>query len=104
MSVHRGTSNSNTRGSSYDRRRRRAHLIERHGIPRVRDGLRTRVRCHHCLRLMKADGKQWEVDRWPLCGHAGGGYTRDNVVVSCIPCNKKRCNPKARVCPNFKKV
>lgn len=32
-----------------------------------------------------------EVDRWPRCGHAGGRYTRDNVIPSCSRCNKKRC-------------
>lgn len=86
----RGTSSANVRGSSRDRRRRRAWLVERYGIPR-RDGKKTRVRCHHCARVMQADGKGWEVDRFPVCGHAGGRYRRDNIVIACIDCNKTRC-------------
>jgi hypothetical protein len=80
----------NIRGSSYDRRRRREWLVEQHGIPRKRDGAKTRLPCHHCRKIMMVDGP-FEVDRFPVCGHDGGRYTRDNIVASCVKCNKNRC-------------
>lgn len=99
MSSRRGTSNSNTRGSLYDRRRRREWLIEQVGIRRKSDGKKTLVRCAHCPKLMRAHGRKdragnlrftWEVDRI-ICGHAGGKYVRGNVQVSCRGCNQTRC-------------
>lgn len=97
----RGTSSAWSQGSSYDRRRRRERLIARFGIGRQEDGAKTRVKCAHCGRVMRADGRvdadgnrrfTWEVDRFPICGHAGGRYVDDNVVVSCRPCNQSRCS------------
>lgn len=32
-----------------------------------------------------------EIDRFPVCGHDGGTYKRDNIVPSCARCNKRRC-------------
>lgn len=47
------------------------------------------VRCRWCGGLL------WEsemtMDRWPQCGHLGGGYNRGNVVPACSPCNASRC-------------
>ena len=77
----RGTSNSSTRGSSYDRRARRAFLTEKFRAPGG-------VKCFWCSKVMR---KRFEVDRWPLCGHDGGRYTRDNIVPSCPACNNNRC-------------
>jgi hypothetical protein len=31
------------------------------------------------------------ADRYPLCGHKGGSYRRENVVPSCASCNERRC-------------
>jgi hypothetical protein len=92
----RGTSNGNVRGSSYARRRRRARLVEELGIPRKSDGKKTRIPCVHCGKVMKADGIQWEVDRFPVCGVHGGRYVRGNIVPSCPPCNKRRCKHDCR--------
>lgn len=80
------------RGNSYDRRRRREWLIEKYGIPRLKDGAKTRIRCFHCGRMMRADKPSWDVDRFPICGHRGGRYIRSNVVPSCQTCNKGRCS------------
>lgn len=87
-----------TRGSAYDRRRRRAWLVELHGLPRKRDGRKTRICCFHCKKPMKASGQTWEVDRFPVCGHDGGRYTRDNIVPSCKSCNATRCHPNIGSC------
>lgn len=111
MSGHRGTSNRNGTGNSYDRRRRRAWMIETFGIPRHRDGRKTRIRCVHCSKLMRAHGRRqrrdtarfpagslrftWEVDRI-VCGHDGGRYVRSNLQVSCPRCNQTRCSKACR--------
>ena len=91
------------RGSSTDRRKRREWLweqrketvIELHdccsGNPEEREY--SFIRCHHCKTSMSFD--QFEVDRFPICGHDGGRYVRNNVVPSCSSCNKNRC-PKCR--------
>lgn len=78
-----------SRGSADDRRRRRVFLIGKFGI--CVDG-RMKVKCFHCSKLLPAQGKAWHVDRFPLCGHAGGRYTRDNIVPACKDCNISRCN------------
>lgn len=83
----RGTSNSATRGSSYDRRARRAFLMGAFGNGHT-------VPCFHCGRRLRT---RFEVDRFPLCGHAGGRYTRDNIVPACPDCNKRRCTT-AKLC------
>lgn len=84
------------RGNSHDRARRRAWLIKVHGFvftyPRNRRKVTLWVLCHHCHRSMRADKHAWEVDRYPVCGHDGGRYTRDNIVIACIRCNRTRCN------------
>lgn len=81
----------NLRGSSYDRRARRAHLVATCGVPRKSDGKKTRVACHHCGRLCRASARSWSVDRFPVCGHMGGRYVRGNVVPACRACNESRC-------------
>jgi len=78
-----------SRGSAESRRRRRAHLIDKHGF-RL-DGERgIWVACHHCAAPFRASSRDWQVDRFPIPGHAGGRYTRDNIVISCGPCNGGR--------------
>ena len=49
------------------------------------------VRCYHgCGTLLTASSL--EVDRFPVCGHDGGRYTRDNIVPACRSCNLFRCD------------
>lgn len=90
--------NGNARGSSYDRRARREFIVEMFGIPRKSDGKKTRIACHHCGKIMRVDTvtRTWEIDRFPICGHEGGRYTRDNIVPSCLPCNRSRCTKTCR--------
>lgn len=78
-----------SRGSSYDRRARRAYLIAQYGS---RSG--KTVRCFHCHHRVHAE--TFEVDRFPRCGHLGGRYTRDNIVPACTRCNGTRCRLVAR--------
>jgi hypothetical protein len=83
-------------------------MIEEFGIPRKKDGKKTRIRCSHCPRVMRAaaewrwiagrDGMKvrarvhsWEIDRIPVCGHDGGRYLRTNVAPACRDCNQARC-------------
>ena len=74
------------RGSSYARRRRREWLLS----PEAGfGGTGKSVPCYHCQRRVTYVTMQ--VDRFPLCGHDGGRYTRDNVVPSCGACNHTRC-------------
>lgn len=69
------------RGNVYDRRRRRAWLIETYKISPAM------VECYHCQQRMRASGP-WEVDRFPIPGRDGGTYRRDNIVISCRDCNR----------------
>jgi len=81
----RGTSDSNCRGNSEDRRRRREWLIkmcaERGRIPCFHCGKRMRIEptVKEIAQLSFRTGQEirqtlpfytWEVDRYPLCGHA----------------------------------
>lgn len=84
----RGSSNKNVAGNSYDRRRRRAWIMETFGNGKT-------VPCFHCGRRLRS---RFEVDRYPICGHAGGRYTRDNIVPSCGKCNVGRCGNQHRAC------
>ena len=70
------------RGSASDRRARRAWILDRFG-----NGVT--VKCCHCSKQLSAT--EFEVDRFPLCGHDGGRYTRNNIVPSCRWCNVNRC-------------
>ncbi len=80
----------NARGSSYDRRRRREWLIRTYGRGPW-------VFCHCCGRRMYArkpgglSNPQWQVDRWPIPGRAGGRYRRENIRIACRECNRKGC-------------
>lgn len=77
------------RGNSYDRRRRREWIIEQFAERDSRG--RLWIRCEHCKKRMWARSRKWQVDRFPLCGHAGGRYVRGNIVPACSQCNKGRC-------------
>ena len=78
----RGTVHRNATGNSYDRRRRREKLWKKY----ARKGW---IKCRHCPRKMRK--RDFEVDRFPVCGHAGGRYTDANTVPSCPKCNRDRC-------------
>lgn len=79
MSEPRGTTNRNSRGSSEDRRRRRAWLLVNFG-----DGKAAPCwRCGAELTMTTVT-----VDRiTPGC--RGGRYTRDNIRPACGPCNSE---------------
>lgn len=87
--LQRGTSNSNSRGSAEDRRRRRAYLVERDGWPCA--GI---VLCWRCgVPLLQDDdpeapGQAVTVDRI-VPGAEGGRYTRDNIRAACAGCNSE---------------
>lgn len=79
MVARRGTSNTNDRGSSYDRAARRAFLLAKHG-----DGVT--CPCYRCG--VTLDDATITVDRIrPGCD--GGRYTRDNIRPACAPCNSE---------------
>lgn len=78
MTVTRGTTNRNDRGSASDRRARKAWLIAFFG-----DGIT--AQCSYCrVRVTLAT---ITVDRYPIPGCQGGTYARDNIRPACGPCN-----------------
>lgn len=100
MTVTRGTTNGNARGSSYSRRARRAWLIANYAsdVPGY-------ARCYRCgVLLYNPDARpdlhftesHWilktyralTVDRI-IPGCKGGRYTRDNIRPACGPCNSE---------------
>ena len=79
MKARRGTSNANARGSSRDRARRRAYLLEVYAAD-----VAGRCRCYRCGQLL--DETTVTVDRIrPGC--RGGRYVRANIRPACAPCN-----------------
>ena len=77
---HRGTSNTNVRGSSHDRRRRKRWLLETFDVDLGPD----RARCAHCETIVTYE--TMEVDRI-VPGALGGRYIRSNIWPSCQSCN-----------------
>lgn len=73
----RGTSNSNTRGSSASRRARRQWLLDTFG-----DG--TSAPCYRCGETLTDATIQ--ADRI-VAGMDGGRYVRGNIRPACSPCN-----------------
>jgi hypothetical protein len=76
----RRATNTNSRGNSRDRRRRREYLINTFG-----DGV-TCV-CSHCPTVLTIETVN--VDR-VTPGWKGGRYTRDNIRPSCAPCGSEQ--------------
>lgn len=75
----RGTSNSDSRGSSYDRKIRKIWVLKTFGDGETADcsfGCGTRVNYDTIT-----------IDRYPLAGMDGGRYVRGNIRPSCAPCN-----------------
>lgn len=94
----RGTSNTNARGSSADRRRRREYLVTTYranvdALPRLTGGLRSVplgrgipcCRCFRCATLLTVDTVT--VDRI-VPGCQGGTYRRNNIRPACATCNE----------------
>lgn len=82
MTVRRGTSNTNDRGSSYERRRRKCYLLATFG-----DGIS--VTCYRCPRVLLYSTV--ESDRI-IPGVLKGRYTRDNIRPCCGDCNRETGN------------
>jgi 5-methylcytosine-specific restriction endonuclease McrA len=78
----RGTSNSNARGSSSDRARRKAWLIKTYES-NLGEGT---CRCYRCGILLTF--LTITVDRI-IPGAHGGKYTRDNIRPACARCNSE---------------
>lgn len=76
----RGTSNSNVRGSSYTRRRRRTYLVEAYES----DEGPGFCRCYRCGQLLTVETVT--VDRI-VPGCRGGRYVRHNIRPACATCN-----------------
>lgn len=74
----RGTTNSNSRGSSCDRRVRKLWLLSEFG-----DG--TQAPCSFCGEPVTYE--TISVDRYPVPGIEGGTYSRNNIRPSCNFCN-----------------
>lgn len=79
MTVTRGTTNQNVRGSAESRRRRKAWLLETFG-----DGERC-LCAFGCGTELTFD--TLTVDRFPVPGYDGGRYVRGNVRPACADCN-----------------
>lgn len=105
MTVTRGTSNGNSRGSSEDRLRRREWLVAtfradfdlqtlilgslqapQHWVPTARDEGTPACRCYRCGKLLTVDTVT--VDRI-IPGCQGGTYRRNNIRPACGACNSE---------------
>lgn len=73
----RGTSNSDQRGNTAQRRARREYLLATYG-----DG--TTCPCYRCGELL--DDSTVQADRI-IAGMDGGTYVRGNIRPACGPCN-----------------
>jgi len=88
----RRATNTNSRGSSADRRRRREYLINTFG-----DG-NTCV-CSHCPAVLTVSTVN--VDRI-IPGWQGGTYRRENIRPSCWPCGNKQGGAMGQQAKNAK--
>lgn len=84
----RGTSNSNARGGSRDRRARKLWLLATRdpdlGPTLVRCALQMHEHCHGTVTY-----ETMQVDRI-VSGLHGGTYRRDNIQPACPPCNHRK--------------
>lgn len=79
MVVRRGASNSNVRGNTTDRRRRKNWLLAEFGDGTVAScafGCGTELNFYTMT-----------VDRYPVPGYDGGRYVRGNIRPACAECN-----------------
>lgn len=83
----RGASNSNSRGSSADRARRKLWLLSPeagHGG----DGATVQCAFDQCDAVLTFS-TIW-VDRFPILGMDGGTYARGNIRPACGPCQTRQ--------------
>lgn len=80
MTVTRGSTNTNDRGSSYDRRARKNWLLSTCDL----DLPETQCRCVYCAKILVYE--TLTVDRI-VPGARGGTYRRDNIQPACNACN-----------------
>lgn len=80
MTVSRGTSNSNERGSATSRRVRKQWLLDTFGNGLI--AFCTFLGCKEEL-----DFETITVDRFPIAGCEGGTYKRGNIRPACAKCN-----------------
>lgn len=73
-----GRKGGDDRGSAEDRRRRKLYLLNTWG-----DGFT--APCAFCKTELTFS--TMTVDRFPIPGHKGGRYTRDNIRPACLSCN-----------------
>lgn len=84
----RGTSNSNARGSTRDRRARKLWLLVTFDTDLGPEVARCALRCHQdCHGTVTYETMQ--VDRKVSQLH-GGTYRRENIQPSCPPCNHQK--------------
>lgn len=77
------------RGNSDDRARRKRWMVNPDsGF----GGDGKSVPCYWCNKTLRLGSSDLTADRWPICGHLGGTYKRDNLVPSCKRDNSSRCN------------
>lgn len=86
----RGTTNSNARGNTRDRARRRAYLVETF---QSNAGPGT-CRCYRCGLVLI--GELVTIDRI-IPGCRGGKYRRDNIRPACATCNSETGGATRRV-------
>lgn len=84
--THRGTSNSDARGSTTDRRRRREYLVQAYRANTDDETGEPACRCYRCGVLLTVDTVT--VDRI-IPGCKGGRYVRDNIRPACGRCNSE---------------
>lgn len=87
--MRRGTSNSNARGNSVDRRARRRWLIATYQS----DLHPAMCRCYRCGALLSEETVT--VDRI-VPGKKGGRYRRNNIRPACARCNSETGGALAR--------
>jgi hypothetical protein len=77
----RGTSNTNSRGNSRDRARRRQWLLDQFGDgATARCALRLSQKCLEIVTLATVSADRINP------GRDGGGYVRGNIQPACMPC------------------
>ena len=80
MATKRGTSNSNSRGSSAARRVRKQWVLDTFG-----DGTTAVCSFDDCETELTFE--TMTIDRYPISGIDGGTYKRDNIRPACGKCN-----------------
>lgn len=83
------TKGNDKRGNARNRRARRQFLWEMHGGYAL-----GYVFCKWCKVRLAVN--EFQIDRYPICGHDGGKYLDDNIVPACEQCNATRCTANCR--------